>query len=244
LRAPTATYDFEPFLLGTAEEAWTKYIVLSRTGSANQLESSSRTFDPVRLYEQIKYQSNQEHRDTQVRVVLQLADVRVLALGILDTTQTSMYINDNAKRFLHPPDIDGLTGEWYHSLDGNETYDSTSLAKFSRHSNRRLGSNYVPLKNPDPDFSFRRYPFLTEGDADRRWTHLDSVGEGEKRWIGSLLITAQLVVPGDRRSSGLEHAHTTSPRYVSFTWEDFRAIAPWMKYYVSKYIDGEGLGLP
>lgn len=39
----------------TTDESWTKYIVLNRNGSANELQSSSRSFNPMTIFNEIKY---------------------------------------------------------------------------------------------------------------------------------------------------------------------------------------------
>ncbi|KAF8499994.1 hypothetical protein JB92DRAFT_3084467 [Gautieria morchelliformis] len=89
----------------TADEAWTRYIVLNRNGSANQLEASSRHFSPAALFHEIKVQSDLLHLDTRIRVVAQFADARILALGVLHKPRKSFRVNANACLLLHPPDI-------------------------------------------------------------------------------------------------------------------------------------------
>ncbi|KAJ6598820.1 hypothetical protein DFH09DRAFT_1129307 [Mycena vulgaris] len=61
----------------TTNEAWTKYIVLNRNGSANLLESSSRNFNPIVVFDDLRMQQNMHHLDMQARLVVQFADVRV-----------------------------------------------------------------------------------------------------------------------------------------------------------------------
>ncbi|KAF8580596.1 hypothetical protein K439DRAFT_1356611 [Ramaria rubella] len=97
----------------TADEAWTRrdraqtytavYIILNRNGSANQLEASSRNFSPLALFHEIKVQNDLLHLDTHIRVVVQFADVRILALGVQHKPRKSFQVNPNASLFLHPP---------------------------------------------------------------------------------------------------------------------------------------------
>lgn len=88
----------------TADEAWTNYLVLNRNGSANQLEATSRNFNPINLFHEIKVQNDLLDSDTCIRVVVQLADVRVLAFGVQHKPRKSFHINPNAGNFLHPPE--------------------------------------------------------------------------------------------------------------------------------------------
>jgi hypothetical protein len=39
----------------TSEEGWTKYITLNRNGSANLLEAASRTFNPIHIFDELKW---------------------------------------------------------------------------------------------------------------------------------------------------------------------------------------------
>lgn len=38
----------------TAEEAWTKFVVLNKNGTANELEASSRNFNPANIFHDMK----------------------------------------------------------------------------------------------------------------------------------------------------------------------------------------------
>lgn len=40
--------------------------------------------------------------------MVQLADVRILALGVLNRPRSTLTVNPNAHTFLHPPGIDDL----------------------------------------------------------------------------------------------------------------------------------------
>ncbi|KIJ56952.1 hypothetical protein M422DRAFT_773686 [Sphaerobolus stellatus SS14] len=87
----------------TADEAWTSYIIINRNGSANQLDATSRNFSPITLFNEIKLQNDLLQLDTHIRVVLQLTDVRILALGVQHQPRKSFQINLNATHLLHPP---------------------------------------------------------------------------------------------------------------------------------------------
>ncbi|KAF9029775.1 hypothetical protein BJ165DRAFT_1520323, partial [Panaeolus papilionaceus] len=89
----------------SADEAWTKYIVLNRNGSANQLEGSSRSYNPFTIFNQLKTQSNLTHLDTRIRAVVDLADVRVLAFGTLGKPRNHFAVNSNAHLFINPPGV-------------------------------------------------------------------------------------------------------------------------------------------
>ncbi|KAG9049515.1 hypothetical protein FS837_009995 [Tulasnella sp. UAMH 9824] len=57
------------------------------------------------VFEELKVQSDLAHQPTQVRVVLELADIRILALGTLHHPK-SFYANKYAKMLLHPPGVE------------------------------------------------------------------------------------------------------------------------------------------
>ena len=62
----------------------------------------------------------------------------------------------------------------------------------------------------------------------------------------SARITAQLMPSSVENSAGSEVdlSQQASTRYVSFSWADMSAIAPWMDDYITTRIDGPGLGVP
>src|SRR5882762_7002995 len=41
------------------------------------------------------------------KLVVQLADVRIIALGVLDFPKSAYHVNKNARTFLHPPGLRG-----------------------------------------------------------------------------------------------------------------------------------------
>ena len=58
----------------------------------------------------LRHQNNFASQPTQVRVVLHLQDVRIIALGVL-LLQPSLFVNPNAHLLLHPPLLRGLASE-------------------------------------------------------------------------------------------------------------------------------------
>lgn len=74
-------------------------------------------------------------------------------------------------------------------------------------------------------------------------------------WVGPMMIVAELAFPPpeaddielvqdqEGRQSSSDGLHLGSQRYVSFTWPDLWAIAPWMREYITHCIDGPGLGI-
>ncbi|KAG8907004.1 hypothetical protein FRB99_005524 [Tulasnella sp. 403] len=89
----------------TAQQAWCKYIVLARNGIVRLCSAYSRTYNPFTVFEDLKSQSNLERHPTEIRVVLRLADIRVLALGVLYRPD-SFQVNQYAKMLLHPPGVE------------------------------------------------------------------------------------------------------------------------------------------
>ncbi|KAN0097557.1 hypothetical protein V8E55_002003 [Tylopilus felleus] len=90
----------------TSDESWTKYIVINRNGSVNELEAASRSFNPLAIFYEMKLQSNLANLPTQLRVVLQLMDVRIIVLGAVNRPRTPLTVNRNAHAFLYPPGLE------------------------------------------------------------------------------------------------------------------------------------------
>ncbi|KAK7676884.1 hypothetical protein QCA50_020140 [Cerrena zonata] len=248
----------------TSDEAWTKYIVLNRNGSANELESSSRTFNPMTIFNEIKLQNNHAHMETHVRLVLELTDVRILALGVLHKPRSSFSVNKNAKTFLHPPGVekedhedDNESDEWRSTHSENSTFSNqehemeaptTEQQRSQPTTHANLNQTYRRLAHPLPAPSHACYPFYTPGGEDKRWLGSGESEEHGRQWIGSLMLTAQLIGPQTKEN------FTDGPplqdmdllvgagrsQYSSFSWPDLKAIAPWLE--LTKLIDGPGLG--
>ncbi|GBE79902.1 hypothetical protein BKA93DRAFT_816689 [Sparassis latifolia] len=220
----------------TTDEAWTNYIVLNRNGTANQLAGSSRNFNVLTISDQLKVQSNLMHLDTRVRVLVEFADVRILAIGVLNHTTTSLFVNPNARELLHPPGI-----------EKEEEVDGASVSPSSSQSSGTLNQTYRRLAYPHPSPSHENYPFHTPGGEDVRWVDTEELEEKCLQWVGSMMLTAQLLGPHTK-----ETQFGASPvdfdlvvgsgrsQYASLTFDDLMAVAPWLN--VTKWIEGPGLG--
>ncbi|KAG0709879.1 hypothetical protein DFH29DRAFT_886232 [Suillus ampliporus] len=224
----------------TTDEAWTKYIVLNRNSSVNELESSSRGFSPMVIFTEMQFQSNLSHLAPTIRVVATFTDVRVIAIGVLHMPRSSLTVNDNARAFLHPPGIEA-TDTLGVNLKGNSRALHDSPYGDERDAvSRPTSVSYKRLTHPLPAESHRNYPLYTPGGGDRRW------GSEEQglQWVGGLMVTVQVIRPRargyveDRSDFG-----ASWNQFASFTWQDLLTIAPWMKERVSKIIDGPGLGI-
>ncbi|KAK0482074.1 hypothetical protein EDD18DRAFT_1312063 [Armillaria luteobubalina] len=211
----------------TADESWTKYVVLNRNGSANELEVSSRTFNPVAIFNDMKLQSNLAHLETRIRLVVTLADVRILTFGTLNRPRSTLMVNPNAHVFLHPPGIEA---------DENDT-------------NPRMQRTDHPVT--DHGVSHFDYPWFTPGGSDKRWLGSGAEEEEGLCWVGGLMVVTQIVGPKSYERSGdwppLQDLDLVlgpgRQQYASFTWNDLSAIAPWMEERITKKINGPGLGI-
>ncbi|EJD53959.1 hypothetical protein AURDEDRAFT_80661 [Auricularia subglabra TFB-10046 SS5] len=124
-----------------ANDAWTKYFVIGKRDSANLLEVSSRNFNPFTIFDNVKCQSGLAHLETHIRVVCNLGDMRILALGMLSAPgQETIYRNRNAAALLHPPGV-------------SKAHDGP----------------YSTLQFPRPRDTHARYPNYTPGGRDTRW---------------------------------------------------------------------------
>lgn len=217
----------------TSDESWTKYIVINKNGSANELEGSSRNFNPLAVFNDMKLQNNLAHLETHIRLVVQLADVRILALGVLNNPRGTFTVNRNARAFLHPPGV-----------------EMTSVQVNSRERSRS-GHSYERLTHPFPASSHAEYPFYTPGGGDKRWLVSGDLEEEGQQWVGGLMLTAQITSPQTSMPWGegpfLQDLDLVvgfgRSQYASFTWADLDCIAPWMKDLLTKRIDGPGLGI-
>ncbi|KAF5393137.1 hypothetical protein D9757_001307 [Collybiopsis confluens] len=234
----------------TSDEAWTKYIVLNRNGSANQLEAASRGFNPIAIFNEMKLQNDLTHLETRIRLVVQLSNVRIIAFGTLNRPRSTLFVNPNAHTFLHPPGIDDvqvmrnnrvITDHGIYPL-GLDSVDYPEISPPS--------IDFARMTHPLPAPSHANYPWYTPGGGDKRWLGSGQDEEGLK-WVGGLMIIAQILTSktheprGDMPplqdfdlvvGSGRQH-------YASFVWNDLWAIAPWMEERVVNRIDGPGLGI-
>ncbi|KIP12755.1 hypothetical protein PHLGIDRAFT_20795 [Phlebiopsis gigantea 11061_1 CR5-6] len=158
----------------TTDESWTRYILIRRNGVANELEATSRNFSPVLVFDDHKMQSNLDHLETRIRLVVELADVRIIALGVLNKPRGSTTVNEKARTFLHPPGIDrNDAGQGPHR-----------------------GMIY-----PLPARSHANYPFYTPSGEDKRWLGTEDREEEGMQWVGGLMIAAQIIGPRTKEHS-------------------------------------------
>ncbi|KAF8969430.1 hypothetical protein BDZ97DRAFT_243762 [Flammula alnicola] len=213
----------------TTDEA---YIVLNRNGSANELEMSSRNFNPLAIFNEMKLQNNLAHLETRIRLVVELADVRILAFGTLTKPRTNFSVNPNAHMFLNPPGIiadrQGHAFSKFASMqspislvDDHGVYpmSTTTIPAFLFNEYRNPSKAYTRLSYPQPAPTHCNYPFFTPGGNDLRWVGSEEIEENGLHWVGSLM-----------------------QQYASFNWNDLWAITPWMDELITKRIDGPGLG--
>lgn len=242
----------------TADESWTRYIMLNRNGSANLLEASSRNYNPMVVFNEFKLQNNLAHFQTHLRLVVEFADVRIIALGVLHKPRSAFSTNPNARALLHPPGVE-RTGEladegvedWHstHSRNSSEGATDGLIPAESPYARANLNQIYSRLLRPLPSIVHVNYPFFTPSGEDKRWFGIGDSEEGGRQWIGGLMLTAQLIGPHTKEQ------YTDGPRlqdldlvvgsgrsqYASLTWDDLNTLAPWLE--LTKQIDGPGLGL-
>ncbi|KAG9016824.1 hypothetical protein FRB93_009353 [Tulasnella sp. JGI-2019a] len=86
-------------------QAWCSYVVIGRNGIVHSNAAYTRSYEPLVVFEDLKVQADLAHLPTQVRVLLQLEDVRILALGTLHR-RTSFWVNPWARLVMHPPGVE------------------------------------------------------------------------------------------------------------------------------------------
>ncbi|CAE6457802.1 unnamed protein product [Rhizoctonia solani] len=86
----------------TSLESWTNYVVILRSGTAATCTAYSRTFSASAIMNDLKRQANLMEYETQARVIVQLADVRIVMLGIL-RKPPYFAVNTHARFLIHPP---------------------------------------------------------------------------------------------------------------------------------------------
>ncbi|PVG03624.1 hypothetical protein CPB86DRAFT_378138 [Serendipita vermifera] len=88
----------------TADESWTSYVMLSRQGIVNFNSAYSRQFDPHAILDIYKEQNNIRNQPSTTRLIVQLTDVKIIAIGTLGKA-TAFRVNRLAKEFMHPTGI-------------------------------------------------------------------------------------------------------------------------------------------
>ncbi|GJE84346.1 hypothetical protein PsYK624_004220 [Phanerochaete sordida] len=233
----------------TSDESWTRYVLIRRGGVANELEASSRNYDPVAVFDELKMQSNLDHLETRIRLIVELADVRIIALGVLNKPRGTTSVNPYARVLLHPPGIER------DDADGSPSGAVAPEAPPAKDDHKTARMLYGDIKQiyrqmtyPHPALSHANYPFYTPGGEDKRWVGTAELEEEGMQWVGGLMLTAQIIGPCTK-----EHFTDGPPfqdwdlvqgsnrgHYASFTLADLAAIAPWLD--IPKKIGGPGLG--
>ncbi|PCH40867.1 hypothetical protein WOLCODRAFT_71219 [Wolfiporia cocos MD-104 SS10] len=244
----------------TSDEAWTKYLVINRNGTVNQLESTSRTYNPLAIFEDLRMQNDLLNLQPCIKVVVEFPDVRILAIGVLHKPRTSFRTNPHARILLHPPGVDKAKAVVATDSDSASDVSDSSLDREVAQSPRRLVQREVngkskwffpsecgPLEHLVPIPAFENYPYYTPSGNDLRWSIIGGVEEGGLQWIGSVMLTVQLV--GAEREdpytvvSRMQEAYLDGGRahgsYASLTFADLHAVAPWLEF---KELEGPGLG--
>ncbi|KAJ9095308.1 hypothetical protein QFC21_005674 [Naganishia friedmannii] len=92
----------------THEEAWTRFLILHRNGTASLNRIYSRTFDPLEIYAEIRRQNALlgPQFKQEARLVCQFQDFRVVMLGSVADPARSLFVNPNAYVLLHPPGVE------------------------------------------------------------------------------------------------------------------------------------------
>ncbi|CAA7260066.1 unnamed protein product [Cyclocybe aegerita] len=233
----------------TADEAWTKYIVLNRNGSANELEVSSRNYNPFNAFNEMKLQNDLSNLETRIRVVVELADVRILAFGTLAKPRSHFLVNPNAHIFLNPPGVSdkghvnffskmAAKQKGFSLIDDHGVYPMSNAAipayLFREYSSPT--TSYTRMTYPQPAPTHANYPFFTPGGGDARWIEQDEIEQEGLHWVGAMMIVAQLICPAEEDGNGVGR------HFASFTWSDLWVVSPWIEEKITKKITGAGLG--
>ncbi|TFK20342.1 hypothetical protein FA15DRAFT_673542 [Coprinopsis marcescibilis] len=235
----------------TADEAWTKYIVLNRNGSANELEISSRNYNPIVVFNELKLQNNLAHLETRIRVLVEFMDVRILVFGTMTKPRSQASVNANAHILLNPPGIDPTdslseVGPSVSVIGRQNVIEDHGVYPVTLEpSSPSAPTQYFPLypltytriTQPMPAAVHSNYPLYTSGGGDMRWKDFEEIRDEGARWVGSMMITTQILGPIIEGEGA-----TSSRHYAPFTWTDLWTIAPWLEEIITKRVDGPGLG--
>lgn len=166
-----------------------------------------------RTHDNLKFQANLARIETATRVILQLPDVRIVAIGTREAPRSSYAVNRSAYHFCHPPKSEASRTDRFH-------FEALSLPCFT--------------------YSWRSLYTLGEEINPSDWR--DGIV-----WVGPMMIVAELSYPCSEEVAGEtpmpSDSQSGSQRYVSFTWADLEAVAPWMREHISRFVDGPGLGI-
>ncbi|CEL53588.1 hypothetical protein RSOLAG1IB_06443 [Rhizoctonia solani AG-1 IB] len=111
-------------------ESWTSYVVILRSGTAATCTAYSRTFNASVIMDDLKRQANLSEYETQARVIVQLADVRIVILGVLRKPPYFAF-NNHARELIHPPGVE--RPDEGTSLPRNETVlDQSQISRITQ----------------------------------------------------------------------------------------------------------------
>jgi hypothetical protein len=102
--------------------------------------------------------------------------VRILALGTLNNPRGAFTVNENARAFLHPADIE-IAHDRASGGGSSGPLDGSSRSCYP----------YERLTRPLPALSHIAYPFYTPGGEDKRWIMSGTLEEEGKQWVGGLM---------------------------------------------------------
>lgn len=144
------------------------------------------------------------------QLVVELADVRIIALGVLNKPRGSTTVNTNARTFLHPPGIEKVDDTDGSSVHRGEPIASATSGNDSHKTPRLLFGScelflggggycaqvvvkgditqmYRQMSYPLPALSHANYPFYTPSGEDKRWIGTDDLEEEGMQWVGGLM---------------------------------------------------------
>ena len=192
------------------------------------------------------------------QLVVEFADVRILAFGVLNAPRSPLTVNRNARRLLQPPGVYPSTTDAASIRSGDTASTANTRCGLSIPSKSSIGLNLIPftaamepMSYPHPMPSHTKYPLFTPGGKDKRWLSDVSEDGSGRQWVGGMLLCAQLCSAETRTHFGelplLQDLDLVvgpgRSRFTSFLWEDFDAIAPWLSGHIGKRINGQGLGM-
>ncbi|KAF9511575.1 hypothetical protein BS47DRAFT_1486766 [Hydnum rufescens UP504] len=197
----------------TTSESWSNYMVLNRTGSANSCFTFSRMFDPVAVFRDLKVNANLAYLDTSVRLLFRLADVRVIAFGILHRP-TSLFVNHNAQLLLNPPGVTGPVPP-HESEDEDESGNPPDVPEANRP--RMNGNNAVGSVPQNENTNQPDTPSPLRGFRARARSQSFAIPASSTNSALSIFRTlsgdgsAPASTPGPRAANGTRTDSTTPP---------------------------------
>ncbi|KAG8890529.1 hypothetical protein FRB98_007876 [Tulasnella sp. 332] len=157
-------------------QAWCNYIVIGRNGIVHSNAAYTRSYEPLVVFQDLKVQADLAHLPTQVRVLLQLEDVRILALGTLHRP-TSFWVNRPARMLMHPPGVEayGFTETKEErppnkEADENETADPDEAAEVGEGATDLVSELQPTLSRESANSATRRNGASRFFSRERSWS--------------------------------------------------------------------------